>query len=271
MLSCKDKIMEKRMIPLYAAPGMGKKLFACFGCSTVRDKDDLEHFKKHPACLEAHREGVTKFLAREVKSVDVKSAENEMRLRRQTEKQKQMLEQLSEEFAAYKEAVSKLLNRKRDDGDDLELEDIQKLVEEVEVVEAEEVEIVPQPETSLHVKLTIPEPEEKVLELSTPTTFRNETENFTCSEVSILKESPTSPPSEVSPPVKKAKKMAKKVGFVPPIEEAPQAPVPRVAESNNHFMGLGSEELGAINFEELSEEEGKLFMEAWDYAQAEGL
>lgn len=128
--ACKERVAEKRMINIYTKQGMVSKMFVCFGCNTARDKDDLDHFKKHPSCLELHKKRVDEFLTREVKSIEQKNCETEMRLKRLAETNKQMWSDAVDEFSEYKELVTTFLGFKGEDGDVVELSDLKAFMEQ---------------------------------------------------------------------------------------------------------------------------------------------
>lgn len=58
------------MIVIYSRPGLTGRLYACFGCKVVREKDDEDHYTKHPECLMLHTKNVDAFLTREADDTD---------------------------------------------------------------------------------------------------------------------------------------------------------------------------------------------------------
>jgi len=214
---CRDKIKDKRLIHFFAGPGMTKKHFGCFGCLTVREKDDLEHFKKHPECAERHAKRGEEFLCRAVQTVAEKSADTELRLRRQAEKQKQQLEQLMEEIEEWKAAIASHF------GKEMELEEFKAFIKEKQEsplpVIKEEIAINEVVETSLPGKDLYSVPKGVEVEESPSLPTRNEVAPFPGREVSR-------PPVSIIQRKKLGPKLIpKRVSFplIPPIEQ-PAAP-----------------------------------------------
>ena len=129
LTTIKERLADKKMIPIYTKPGMAKKMYVCFGCNTARDKDDVEHFKRHPACLELHRKRTEVFTSRQGKSVDKDTAEQVMRWRNAHDKMRRQFEEAGEELEEFKEVAAKLLASGEEDEEEISVASLTTLLE----------------------------------------------------------------------------------------------------------------------------------------------
>jgi len=292
---CKERLADKKMIPVYIKPGMARKMYVCFGCNTARNKDDVEHFKKHPNCLELHRKRAALFTSREGKSVDAGAADAEMKWRRVADKHRIHAEELGEELEEMKDLLFTFLGIKDDEQDEMTLETFKAALEEQKVIvkgqqkaleeskstilaleqrlaEKEKAEAEAPPGLPFRESLPPAPPKVEVQTSIPPAPFGNEMKNFPSREVSAAIAPP--PLEQKKPKIvmfarKVTKPSAPQTSFSTPPPPFVSTPLPPISSSsNNPYQGKSVEELGTLHHTIRSPEQSDMFMEAWNAAQA---